>query len=282
MNDLEDRLRVALRERAEDFTASPGAWERTVDRAWGPRAAEPRGRPVQGRLAGGRPVRGSLGRLAPASFAPLAAAAAVVTIAVALGAVTHLTGRNRGPASGLSAHAGGSGSAAGVTTPRPLGLGSSFLQWMPPSTAVILVTQPYGGQTISTDFWFVRGTNADQMCAYTVSSRLASQRADTGATKAVPGIRCGYVALNRGHFASWLGGNELAMSVCQGVGIAAWQVVSVTAVLPGGRQVPGVVTSGRGFRYKAWTVAYPQKDAGHTTLVFRDAAGHELDHLTGN
>jgi hypothetical protein len=54
-------------------------------------------------------------------------------------------------------------------------------------------------------------------------------------------------------------------------------VTSVTALLPGGRTVHGVVESVRGLPYKVWAVSYPVTSAAR--VVFGDAAGHQVTHL---
>lgn len=61
------------------------------------------------------------------------------------------------------------------------------------------------------------------------------------------------------------------------LGVTARQVTSVTALLSGGQTVHGVVESARGIPYKVWAVSYP---VGSTaTVMFRDAAGHEVTRL---
>lgn len=59
--------------------------------------------------------------------------------------------------------------------------------------------------------------------------------------------------------------------------MAARQVTSVTALLSGGQAVRGVVEPVHGIPYKVWAVRYTPDPA--VTLVFRDAAGHEVAHL---
>jgi len=78
MTDLEERVRDALRARAEEFTASPDAWERTRARA-GRRAI---------RRQAHRPAR----QRWLTRFAPLAAAAAVLTEPGHAGAGYDVTG----------------------------------------------------------------------------------------------------------------------------------------------------------------------------------------------
>jgi hypothetical protein len=62
------------------------------------------------------------------------------------------------------------------------------------------------------------------------------------------------------------------------LGVTAPQVTSVTALLPGGKTAHGTVRSARGISDKIWAVSYPVGSAA--TLVFRDAAGHQVTRLT--
>lgn len=50
------------------------------------------------------------------------------------------------------------------------------------------------------------------------------------------------------------------------------RATAVTAVLPDGTRIPGVIEGGRGFPAKAWRVAVPGRPR-HVTFVFTDAAG---------
>jgi hypothetical protein len=63
-------------------------------------------------------------------------------------------------------------------------------------------------------------------------------------------------------------------------GVSTRQVTSVTAQLPGGRSVAGVAVavSVLGLDGKVWLVDYPVADTAQ--IVFRNASGHELGHLT--
>ena len=62
------------------------------------------------------------------------------------------------------------------------------------------------------------------------------------------------------------------------LGVTAPQVTSVTALLPGAKTVHGTVRAVHGISSKVWAVSYP--DASAATLVFRDAAGHQVTRLT--
>ena len=258
MNDLEDRVRTALRTRAEDFTASPDAWEQTVARSGRPRAAESRRSWAPGRVA----------RLASASFAPLAAAAVVVAISVAITTLGSFAGRSGGAAGGRSG--GLPGQPAHSATSRP-GLNTPWPPArMPPGT--VQVRQTYPGQAAWTAFWPGGAGMPGQICAETAVVSTGSQAAGMSTF----GMHCGRAGLPHGQLVSWLGADFVTLDTSDSVGIAARQVASVTAVLPGGRQVRGVVASGSSLPYKVWVVSYGTWHAAHTTLVFRDSAGHEI------
>jgi hypothetical protein len=258
MNDLEDHVRTALRARAEDFTASPDAWERTVARAGRPQAAESRRSRVPEGMA----------RHASASFAPLAAAAVVVAIAVAIATLGSFAGRSGGPADG---HSGGLPHHA---TPPPGIDASRPPPRMPPGT--VEVKQTYPGQVGWTGFWPGGEGMAGQICAETVLESTGSHATIEG----LYGRHCGRAGLPHGQLVSWLGADFVTLNGSDSLGFAARQVASVTAVLPGGGQVRGVVASGSSLPFKVWVVSYGTWHAAHTTLVFRDAAGHEVARVS--
>jgi hypothetical protein len=83
--------------------------------------------------------------------------------------------------------------------------------------------------------------------------------------------------LGAGHLAQVTGREGVGTNQAIGVGAAAAQVTSVTAVLPDGRTFAGVVKTGRGLADKAWTVGYPL--AKGVRLVFRNAAGNQVAAL---
>jgi len=126
MNDVEDRLREALRERATHSPVDPDAWEQTVARVR-------------------RPVRA---RIWSRFTVPVAAAAAVVAI---IAGATVLTGHG-----GLGADPGRSApaSASASATPAPPGPGNYLIQQNPPVSAIVRVKMKIGGQTTWTFVWF--------------------------------------------------------------------------------------------------------------------------------
>jgi hypothetical protein len=84
---------------------------------------------------------------------------------------------------------------------------------------------------------------------------------------------CGSASVPAGKAARSTGGpNSIRL------GTAVKQVTSAAALLPGGRRVPGVLVSGRGFPYKVWAVAYPQPS--NAQIVFADAGGRRLGQLS--
>lgn len=131
MNTVEDRLRDALRAHAENFSAHPDAWERTVARS--------RRRP-------GRAPRWTRFMI------PAAAAAAVVAIVVGATVLTGHGGSRGGSVGGVSASATPSPSGA----PAPPGPGDYLIRSVPPSSAIVPVKLTAGQQTTWTFVWFGR------------------------------------------------------------------------------------------------------------------------------
>jgi len=296
MNTLEDRVRSALRERAEDFSADPDAWLRLAAR----------------RRAGRRRRATLLRRRWPAAFLiPAAAAAAVVATVVAAVTVAGVAGR---PAS--STGAAGPGTSRSVVTPTfgpasasgsawstdgadstptptpspsvgpsPVGPYSSsgpqeeMLQTDPPASAIIglPVTRAAGSANrvvgyfwigyASPRYWSDQITPGPQFCNDTVD---LTNGESSGFCWPLPRLGAGQAASVTGNEYVGIGQPVL-------LGAATAQVTSVTAVVPGGRSYPGVVETGRGFPDKAWTVSYPQ--ARGVRLVFRDASRREVASL---
>jgi hypothetical protein len=232
--DLEDRLRTALRTRAEDFTASPDAWDQTAARARrhsGPRMA-----------AGWRARRGL------ARFTPLGAAAAVLAViltAAGLAATGDLrdvlpgsdrTSRPQGPPTPISRQA-----------PQR---GWFWLKQRCDATARISAVVSFGETTA----WFsrIKGSTAWYLCEKTKNGASAAP-----------------ATLSRGTLATYIGGPWPPLN-----GIAVTSVTSVTAVLADGRRIPGTVRSGHGFPFAVWWASYPHGEsttlvfrdaAGHVT-----------------
>jgi hypothetical protein len=244
MNDLEDRLRTALTARAADFTASPGAWERTTARAR-------------------RPLRlftsGRAGRRGLSRFTPLAAAAAVVAVAV-----TAATLASTGGWHDLVSSRPGTSTTAPVKPPW---------YWQPgaPNTALAqrgrdrgwLMAAPMCGRLIGpvisfdkATVWYSWGTGVYKDLYLCESSANGSQAGPAG----------------RGPLATTQGWARDGLS-----GDAVPSVSSVTAVLADGHRVTGKVWHGGGLPYGLWEVDYPATDSA--VIVFRDAAGKVVTQL---
>jgi hypothetical protein len=243
MSAVEDRVRAALRERAELSPVSQDAWEKTVART-----RRARGRPaISAWLAGW-----------PKFAVPVAAAAAVVAIVAGAGL---LTGRvsPHGPARSATPRPSAS------WNPAPPGPGNYLIQGNPPVSAIVLVKLGEGRQTTWTFLWFgyLKGHRGQgiQLCSVTEGDGYAG----TG------GCDDGQVT-GRQVARSSGGPGDIRL------GVAEEQVASVTAQLPGGHAVHGVMVSGRGFPYKVWAVRYPSADDAQ--VVFRDSGGRTLGHLT--
>ncbi len=271
MNTVEDRVREALRTRAEDFTASPDAWPRI------------RARSSAG--AAGRRRRGIPRRTWPARFmVPAAAAAAMVAVAVAAVAVSDAVGRpgtvRLAPPAPASASA-PAGHAASATPPYSAsGPAEQLLLMDPPVSAVIgLKVRPItAGQAdrvesyfwigdVSPRYWTDQIAQGPQLCTDTVN---ATNGQSQGFCSPLPKPSAAHPAVATGG-----GGAGSGHPIIHGA--AVQRVTSVTAVLPDGRSFPGTVATGRGFSVKVWTVGYPKVNG--VRLVFRDASGAEVASL---
>jgi hypothetical protein len=277
MNALEDRLRAALRTGAEDFSAHADAWE--LIRARSLKARGRRGLPRQSR---------------PSRFMiPAAAAAAVVAVVVlAVVAVNLIAGRSAGaPAGGGSASATPSSTKTRPAGPAvgPYGFSGPpelFLADDPPVSA-ILALQVSARTTGTPAPTAPHAVTAYSWIAYTSPSAWLDQLqgrqfcddavypdgASSGFCVPLPHLGSGRLAAVT---ASTNFGAKYGPVVLQGA--AASEVTAVSAVLPDGRTIPGVVKTGSGFPYNAWAVGYPQT-SGAVRLVFRDASGAEVASL---
>ena len=259
MNTLEDRVRSALRAHAEDFTASPEAWERIRAR----------------RAATG--ARHGLRRWSwPSRFLiPAAAAAAVTAIVVVSLILGDAFGRaGSAPAVGPTPSVTPTAPPAGPYSPS--GPASEMLATDPPASAVIgLAIAPAAGKAghangyfwigyASPGYWFDEINVGPQFCNDTVN---VTNGQSSGFCWPLP-------RLGAGHLASVTGNESVGTGQTILQGAAAPQVTSMAAVLPDGRSYPGVVKTGRGFPVKAWTVGYPPAEG--VRLVFRSSSGAQV------
>jgi len=242
MNTLEDRVRAALRVRAEDFSADPDAWARI------------RARTQAARRRRGGPRSSAVSRF----LIPAAAAAAVVAIVVgSTAAVNGVSGRARGaPAASAARPADGlSGPPTPFLQPGP---GSLIVPARPPSTKA----QP-------TYFWLAGNSPAYsrdriQLCHMTIDVPGGS---GSGFCWPLPGPRAGQLVTVTGNEGAGIAGKGMRMAV----GTAAGQVYNLMAVSEDGRAYPGTVVTRSGFPYRAWVVSYPA--SSRVRLEFLNAAG---------
>jgi len=282
MNTLEDRLRDALRERADHSPVSSDAWERVLARARRRRAFVLGGHAWQARYV-----------------IPALAAAAVAGIIIAANLVA-----GQLPSGPASAPAGGATYAPAASSPpgpaQRLAATGRLSREVPASSAVLSYEYSPEGKQIWASFWLGHRSPAVwfdnispglQLCSAIIGT-YTTQQPQYGTTgperpvlsasgqafcRPVPQLAAGQVVrVTGGINAGEPGGAFAAMSMRSGVAAAA--VVSVTAVLPDGRTFAGVVGTGRGFSFKVWSVTYPPD--GAVRLVFRDGSGRELASLT--
>jgi hypothetical protein len=267
MNTLEDRVRAALDAHAEEFSADPDAWARI--RARSLTAQKPR---VRWR------------RRRPGRFLiPAAAAATVVAIVLAVTATVHgVAGRSAGGPTGATPSSPGPGASSSSGAPIT-GVPPEFLTDYPPVSAVLAmpVTGP-GGQRAVDYSWLAYTTQSwwpDQLQGLQSCGGAVFKHGSSWYCVPLPQLGAGRLAsITLSHY---LPGNTGPL-VLQGLAIN--QVASVTAVLPDGQVIPGVVKTGRGFPDKAWAVVAPadektRKPASGVRLVFRDASGAVLASL---
>jgi hypothetical protein len=262
MKTVEDRVREALRTRAEDFTASPDAWQRIQAR----------------RRAGAAGRRRGLSR-ASRFVIPAGAAAAVVVIAVV---AAILAGGVSGRSGKVPVGAARTGSSA-TSSPRATGPSDSvispeLLEEDPPKTPIArLPVPPTPTKTVayfwvgdpSPAYWVDEIPAGPQLCQFLYDGLLG---VGEGFCEAQPG-RAHLVTATENAGPWEIKGEEFVM------GVAAAQVKSVTAVLPDGRTYAGTVGGGRGLPYRTWAVNY-RSGTGGVRLVFRDAAGRQVADLS--
>jgi hypothetical protein len=262
MNDLEDRLRTALRAQAEEFTAGPDAWRRTTDRA-GARADARAGARAGARrrlfpFASG--ISGSGGRARTGRLAPLAAAAAVVALAVATAAVAGTGGWHDLVSSRPAATP-----EDGPPTPRGQGGPGSRGREAIEQTcdSPVSAVMSFAGMSV----WISRSRS-------TRAGLTGLRLCDSHGRSSAPGMAgSGPAVLPHGSLAQPRG-------VDPGLGLwgsASTSVVSVTADLANGRKIAGQLLLGHGFPVALWEVNYPLNDSA--VIVFRNAAGHVVTTL---
>jgi hypothetical protein len=255
MNTLEDLVRDALRERAEDFSAHPDAWQQLLAReAAGvvPRRAPRRSWPVR-------------------FLIPAAAAAAVVVIVLAAVAI-------KGSFDGTSSPGSAGAVPASVGPYSASGPAGEMLVMDPPASAIIGLRVPWTGSGKKPDkvvsyfwlgdsnpaYWLDQVVSGPQFCSDTVNVATGQSG---GFCWPLPRLGPGHVAMVTGN--ENVGTNQRIL-----VGAAGAQVASVAAVLPDGRTYAGAVKAGSRLRDQAWTVGYPPSTGAR--LIFRDASGKQL------
>jgi hypothetical protein len=242
MSTLEDRLREVLAERAALSRVDPDAWDKVVARSRRRRL---------GRLWWQRPARAGL-------LVPAAAAAAVAAVIVAAATLAGHAGPGPEPSGPANASASPSG-------PPPAGV-NYLVRQIPPVTPFVPVSLFADGHQVRDFLWF------GYVPGYAAAGIALCQYNDGGVYNGYSGCTSGRLpagALARSAGTDGSGWIRL--------GVTARQVTSVTAVLPGGQAVHGMVHPVRGIPYKVWAVSYPAASAA--TVVFRDATGHQVTQL---
>jgi hypothetical protein len=255
MNTLEDLVRDALRERAEDFSADPDAWQQLQAR----------------RAAGAKPRRSWTARFA----IPAAAAAAVVVIVLAAVAVKGAYDGTSSPGSAGAAPASAKPGVGPYPASRPE---IEMIVINPPVGLITALRVPWTGSGKKPDevmsyfwvggssllYWLDRVISGPQFCNDTVN-------VTTGESG---GFCWPLPRLGPGHVAMVTGNENVGTSQRILAGAAGAQVASVAARLPDGRTYPGVVKAVTRVPDRAWTVGYPPSTGAR--LVFRDASGKQL------
>jgi hypothetical protein len=262
MNTVEDRVREALRTRAEDFTASPDAWQRIRARSQAGTAGRRRGLSRMGRFV-----------------IPAGAAAAVVVIAVVAAILAGgVSGRSGKIPVGAPRTAPSATSSARATGPSDSVVSPELLEEDPPKTPISrLPVPPTPAKTVayfwvgdsSPTYWVDEIPAGPQLCQFLYDGILG---VGEGFCETQPG-RAHLVTATENAGPWEINGEEFVM------GVAAAQVKSVTAVLPDGRTSAGTVGAGRGLPYRTWAVNY-RSGTGGVRLVFRDAAGRQVADLS--
>jgi hypothetical protein len=190
---------------------------------------------------------------------PVAAAAAMVAIIAGAGLLAgHRAPRGTGVTGPVTPP-------ATATPPAPPGPGDYLMRATPPVTAVVPVRLTLAGKTTWTFVWFGYMKSARSQGIALCAETYGAGYGGTGGCEAAP-VPAGKAASSAG------GAGSIKL------GAAVRQAASVTAQLPGGRRVRGVLASGRGFPYQVWAVAYPQPN--NARIVFADSGGRSLGQLS--
>ncbi len=242
MTALEDRLRHALTERAEQSAIDPDAWDKTLARSR-------------------RRIRLPRPRWFPAGLViPAAAAAAVVAIVVASTALTGgLLGSHSAPGQRPSRP-------ATATQVGPPGQDVLAVHDIPPVTPFVTMKLAADGHTVRDYLWF------GYVPGYARLGITLCQFNQGGVYNGYSGCTSG--ARPAGTLARSTatdGSGWIRM------GVSSPRVTSVKAVLPGGRTVSGVVKTVHGVPDKVWAISFPVPDAAR--VIFSDAAGHQVTQL---
>jgi hypothetical protein len=242
MSTVEDRLRETLAERAAQTSVDPDAWNKAVAR--------------------------SRRRLLPwhwptwaVRLAPVAAVVAVAGVVISATMLGQSVGQGASPA--------GPSTANPSTSPNASwpGTMAAAVRQIPPVTPFVSLSLRADGIQTRSSLWFgyVPGHKAAglALCQY-----YSKDGFYTGY------IGCGYGGLPKGTLARQAGTDGTAWIH---MGVTVPQASSVTALLPGGKTAQGTVRSARGVADKIWAVSFKVDSAA--TLVFRDAAGHQVTRL---
>ena len=259
-DDLDIRVRTALRSRAEQVSLGPGAedeaWTRTLTR--------------NGR-AGGRVPGGNPGRKAKRWAAPLAAAASVAVIGAGIGiaASLHPAGPEAGAAQPYSATV--VSGAAGLTGPDPGMLRSSR-----PISQVVLLKQVFGTSTSWTYVWFADVSWLSNKGKSLVACTNTYISQPSGAPRQVF-QGCDPEALGTSMLSPF-GDMVGETSAFDQFGLALRQVTSVTlqSDRDENEKIPASLIDGRGFPYKVFVVVVPAKtNVVNWKLVASEADGKQ-------
>ncbi|MBC6457906.1 hypothetical protein [Actinomadura sp. HBU206391] len=238
MNTVEEQLREALQSRATTFTSDPAAIALVRRR-----------------------IRRDRRRLGIGVLVPVAAAAAAVVPAVTL-----IQG---------APESGGGVMAGTRSTEKPNPMHSEmpikpeeYLQAFRPTSEVGILKPADGGYGVNQRVWFSTMHNKPAFCIQELDSSGAVRSGGCNnfrgpnKTSMMVGIR------------TIDGGKPIMLTF----GYTDNRVVSVTAELAGGSQLPGSLLRGRGFPRQAWQVGTPRKEV-LKSIVFRDRQGTVLNRI---